>query len=185
MTILSCPSFGFHEQAWWAIAVAVHSQCHPGKYASYLAFAMHPAMMIQQSPSGQQHRLDNDYNNAFQINNVGTNIRKPTTDYSLDDFHHVIATNLESAYHLCQLAQPLLVRAATSADATSEIVTRPPKKRNATIVFNSSVAGLVAIRSGTLYAASKGKESLMLLSLFQFSIAEAGSAHSPALMFLS
>ncbi|CAI5515124.1 unnamed protein product [Closterium sp. Naga37s-1] len=81
------------------------------------------------------------------INNVGTNIRKPTTEYSLADFHHVWGTNFESAYHLCQLAHPLLKAAAAAADGGV--------KGNASIVFNSSVAGVVAIRSGTLYGATK------------------------------
>eukprot|EP00249_Psilotum_nudum_P001674 c14306_g1_i1 orf=355-1158(-) len=73
------------------------------------------------------------------VNNVGTNIRKPTVEYSADDFAHVISTNFESAYHLCQLTHPLLKASG-----------------NGSIVFISSVAGVVAIRSGTLYAASKG-----------------------------
>ncbi|CAI6004137.1 unnamed protein product, partial [Closterium sp. NIES-64] len=83
------------------------------------------------------------------INNVGTNIRKPTVEYSLSDFHHVWGTNFESAYHLCQLAHPLL-KAAASAGATDGTA-----KGNVSIVFNSSVAGVVAIRSGTLYGATK------------------------------
>jgi len=73
------------------------------------------------------------------VNNVGTNVRKPTVDYTLKDFHFLLNTNLESAYHMCQLAHPLLKAAG-----------------DASIVFNSSVAGVVAIRSGTLYAATKG-----------------------------
>ncbi|KAI4993871.1 hypothetical protein ZWY2020_008184 [Hordeum vulgare] len=36
------------------------------------------------------------------INNVGTNRRKPTTEYSADEYSFIMATNLESAYHLCQ-----------------------------------------------------------------------------------
>ncbi|CAI5514191.1 unnamed protein product [Closterium sp. Naga37s-1] len=86
------------------------------------------------------------------INNVGTNIRKPTVDYSLADFHHVWGTNFESAYHLCQLAHPLL-KAAASAGAAGAAA--GGGKGNASIVFNSSVAGVVAIRSGTLYGATK------------------------------
>ncbi|GJP51336.1 hypothetical protein CLOM_g10494, partial [Closterium sp. NIES-68] len=52
------------------------------------------------------------------VNNVGTNIRKPTVDYSLSEFHHVWGTNFESAYHLCQLAHPLL-KAAASGDSSA------------------------------------------------------------------
>lgn len=72
------------------------------------------------------------------VNNVGTNIRKPTLDVSPDDYSFLMATNLHSAYHLCQLAHPLL-KASGSAS----------------LVFISSVAGVVAISSGTVYAATK------------------------------
>ncbi|KEH34738.1 NAD(P)-binding rossmann-fold protein [Medicago truncatula] len=50
-------------------------------------------------------------------------------------------TNLDSAYHLCQLTYPLLKE---SGNARS-------------IVFNSSVASLTSIGSGTIYAACKRK----------------------------
>ncbi|KAH7433148.1 hypothetical protein KP509_07G056300 [Ceratopteris richardii] len=50
-----------------------------------------------------------------------------------------MSTNFESAYHNAQLAHPLL-------KATGQ----------GNVVFVSSVAGVTAIRSGTLYAASKG-----------------------------
>jgi len=55
------------------------------------------------------------------------------------EFQFIFATNIESAYHMCQLMHPLLKAAGSSS-----------------IVFNSSVAGVVAIRSGTLYSATKG-----------------------------
>ncbi|XP_058207135.1 tropinone reductase homolog At5g06060-like isoform X1 [Rhododendron vialii] len=73
------------------------------------------------------------------INNVGTNIRKPTTEYTSVEYSMLMATNFESAYHLCQLAYPLLKVSGVGS-----------------IVFISSVAGLVHIGSGSIYAASKG-----------------------------
>lgn len=75
----------------------------------------------------------------MQINNVGTNRRKPTTEYSADEYSFIMATNLESAYHLCQLAHPLLKASAV-----------------ASIVFISSVSGVVAISSGSIYGMTKG-----------------------------
>ncbi|XP_058099396.1 tropinone reductase homolog At5g06060-like isoform X2 [Magnolia sinica] len=72
------------------------------------------------------------------INNVGTNIRKPTVDYTAEEFATVMATNFESAYHMCQLAHPLLKASGMGS-----------------IVFISSVAGVIAVSSGTVYAASK------------------------------
>ncbi|KAM0862401.1 hypothetical protein ACQ4PT_045288 [Festuca glaucescens] len=73
------------------------------------------------------------------VNNVGTNIRKPTTEYSAEEYSFVMATNLESAYHLCQLTHPLLKASASGS-----------------IVFISSVCGVVAASSGTIYAMTKG-----------------------------
>lgn len=72
------------------------------------------------------------------VNNVGTNIRKPTTEYSSDEFTKLMITNFESAYHLCQLAYPLLKASGAGS-----------------IVFISSVAGLFHIGSGSIYGASK------------------------------
>ncbi len=70
---------------------------------------------------------------------MGTNIRKPTTEYSADEYSFLMATNLESAYHLCQLGHPLLKASGSGS-----------------IVFISSVAGIVALFSGTIYAMTKG-----------------------------
>ncbi|XP_024969278.1 tropinone reductase homolog At5g06060-like [Cynara cardunculus var. scolymus] len=73
------------------------------------------------------------------INNVGTNIRKPTTEYTADDYSFLMATNLESCYHMSQLAHPLL-----------------KASRVGSIVFISSVAGLTHVFVGSIYGATKG-----------------------------
>ncbi|XP_009796888.1 tropinone reductase homolog At5g06060 [Nicotiana tabacum] len=73
------------------------------------------------------------------VNNVGTNIRKPTTHYTAEEYARLLSTNLESAYHLCQLAHPLLKASG-----------------NGSVVFISSVAGLVHLSSGSVYGATKG-----------------------------
>ncbi|CAA3006811.1 tropinone reductase homolog At5g06060-like [Olea europaea subsp. europaea] len=73
------------------------------------------------------------------VNNVGTNIRKSTVDYSAEEYSYLLATNLESSYHLCQLAYNLLKASG-----------------NGSVVFISSVAGLVDISSGSIYGATKG-----------------------------
>jgi len=83
---------------------------------------------------------DNVAVKCVQVNNVGTNVRKPTAEYTSEDYAFVMSTNLESAYHCSQLAHPLL----KAADGM------------ASLVFISSVAGVTAIGSGTLYAATKG-----------------------------
>ncbi|CAF1829904.1 unnamed protein product [Brassica napus] len=42
------------------------------------------------------------------VNNVGGVRPKPTTEYDAGDFDFHIATNLEPAFHFCQLSHPLL-----------------------------------------------------------------------------
>lgn len=72
------------------------------------------------------------------INNVGTNVRKPTTEYTVEEYQHVLQTNLDSAFSLSQLAHPLL------------------KESGAGVIVNiSSVAGLTHVRTGAVYGMTK------------------------------
>ncbi|KAG2331958.1 hypothetical protein Bca52824_003138 [Brassica carinata] len=73
------------------------------------------------------------------VNNVGTCITKPTTEFTEEDLSFLMATNLESAFHLSQLAHPLLKASGTGS-----------------IVFMSSTAGVVHINVGSIYGATKG-----------------------------
>jgi tropinone reductase I len=74
------------------------------------------------------------------VNNVGTNIPKQMTNYTAEDFSFLMITNFESAYHLSQLAHPLL-KASEAGN----------------IVFISSVAGVVSVNAGfSIYSATKG-----------------------------
>ncbi|XP_071713831.1 tropinone reductase homolog At5g06060-like isoform X2 [Rutidosis leptorrhynchoides] len=83
------------------------------------------------------------------INNVGTNLLKfVTTEWTEEEYSTVMATNLESCYHISQLAHPLL-----------------KDSRNGSIVFMSSVAGLVNISAGSVYAATKGAKNQLAKNL--------------------
>lgn len=73
------------------------------------------------------------------INNVGTYFMKPTTEYTADDYSFLMATNLESCYHMSQLAHPLLKASGFGS-----------------IVFISSVSGLTYAPTGSIYSATKG-----------------------------
>ena len=72
------------------------------------------------------------------VNNVGSNIRRKTLDYTEDEFRGLIETNLVSAFEMCRLAHPLLARHAQTA-----------------IVNVSSVSGLTHVRTGSPYGMSK------------------------------
>ena len=45
------------------------------------------------------------------VNNAGTNIRKQPQEYTLEEWHTVLETNLTSAFLGCQAAYPAMVRA--------------------------------------------------------------------------
>uniref|UniRef100_A0A6N2M057 Uncharacterized protein n=1 Tax=Salix viminalis TaxID=40686 RepID=A0A6N2M057_SALVM len=73
------------------------------------------------------------------VNNAGTNIYKATLDYTADDFTSLMATNLQSAFHLSQLAHPLLKASGAGK-----------------IVFMSSITSVVSVNTQyPLYSASK------------------------------
>ncbi|KAF9606964.1 hypothetical protein IFM89_030262 [Coptis chinensis] len=72
------------------------------------------------------------------VNNVGTTIVKPATEYTAEDISIVTTTNLESSYHFCQLAHSLLKESSEGS-----------------IVFISSIAGLSGFDSSVIYGASK------------------------------
>ncbi|KAL9426201.1 hypothetical protein AB3S75_033055 [Citrus x aurantiifolia] len=73
------------------------------------------------------------------INNAGISIPKEATEFTMEDFSTIMTTNIESAYHLSQLAHPLLKASG-----------------NGNIIFISSVAGVIALPMCSIYASSKG-----------------------------
>jgi Tropinone reductase 1 len=77
------------------------------------------------------------------INNVGTNIRKPTVDYTEDDLDFILETNLKSMYELTKLCHPYLKQKDSKSGSTSSVVNI------------GSVAGVTCMKSGTPYAATK------------------------------
>ncbi|KAG6789353.1 hypothetical protein POTOM_005449 [Populus tomentosa] len=72
------------------------------------------------------------------VNNVGILYFQRTIDATPEDISLYLSTNFESAYHLCQLAHPLLKNSGAG-----------------NIVFMSSVSGVVSV-SVSLYGATKG-----------------------------
>ena len=74
------------------------------------------------------------------VSNVGFNIRKPTVEVTIQQYRALMTTNLEASFALCQAFHPLL-RAA----------------RDAAVVFNSSVASLVSMQSGAVYAMTRAR----------------------------
>nr|Q9ZW04.1 RecName: Full=Tropinone reductase homolog At2g29170 [Arabidopsis thaliana]AAC95218.1 putative tropinone reductase [Arabidopsis thaliana] len=97
------------------------------------------------SSRDQREKLMENVASIFQgklnilVNNAGTGITKPTTEYTAQDYSFLMATNLDSAFHLSQLAHPLLKASGSGS-----------------IVLMSSTAGVVHINVGSIYGATKG-----------------------------
>ena len=72
------------------------------------------------------------------VNNVGTNIRKKTIEYTSEEFDSIVNTNLRSAYELSKRAYPLL-----------------KNSEQGNIINISSVAGQTHIRTGSIYSMTK------------------------------
>ncbi len=81
-----------------------------------------------------------DLGNGLQIlvNNAGTNLRRPTMDYTDAEWRELFETNLFSAFELSRFAFPLLSQHAASA-----------------IVNVGSVSGLTHVRTGAPYGMTK------------------------------
>lgn len=82
------------------------------------------------------------------VNNAGTNIRKPTTAYSETELAQLIATNLTSAFELSRELHPRLKASG-----------------RASIVNVGSVAGLVHVGTGSVYAMTKAALAQLTRSL--------------------
>ncbi len=79
------------------------------------------------------------------VNNVGTNIRKKTVEYSEEEYDLILDTNLKASFEMSRLAYPYLKNSDQGC-----------------IINISSVAGLIHVRTGTPYA--MGKAALVQLS---------------------
>ncbi|MCK5465316.1 MAG: SDR family oxidoreductase, partial [Bacteroidales bacterium] len=72
------------------------------------------------------------------VNNVGTNIRNKIEDYTEEQIRLIMDTNFISGFDLSRKILPLLKNSG-----------------KASVVFNSSVAGINHIRTGSVYGATK------------------------------
>ncbi|PJK14280.1 tropinone reductase [Lysobacteraceae bacterium NML07-0707] len=72
------------------------------------------------------------------INNAGGNLSRAANDYAEGEWREIFETNVFSAFEMCRLAHPLLIRHAQSA-----------------IVNVGSVSGITHVRTGAPYGMSK------------------------------
>lgn len=81
---------------------------------------------------------DLDVELSLLVNNVGTNLTRPTLDYALDEVRALVETNVLSAFEMSRLAHPHLAAHG-----------------NAAIVNIGSVSGLTHVRTGAPYGLTK------------------------------
>ncbi|KAJ4725725.1 Tropinone reductase [Melia azedarach] len=97
------------------------------------------------SSRAEREKLMNKVSSVFDgkldilINNAGTSVAKPALENTAEDFSFLMTTNFESAFHLSQLAHPLLKASGA-----------------ASIVFVSSVCGVVSVSGQSVYGPCKG-----------------------------
>ncbi|CAO2142600.1 unnamed protein product [Urochloa humidicola] len=85
------------------------------------------------------------------VNNAGQVIFKPAMETTAEEYSHLMATNLESCFHLSQLAHPLLRNATITGGGS--------------IVHISSIAGYFGFPALTLYCTTKGGMNQLTRSL--------------------
>ncbi|XVF46581.1 hypothetical protein PTKIN_Ptkin03bG0038900 [Pterospermum kingtungense] len=97
------------------------------------------------SSQSQREKLLNTVSFEFSgkldilINNVGTNVMKMVSKYTVEEVSFLMSTNFDSAYNVSLLAHPLLKASGAGS-----------------IVFISSIAGIMPVRSTSIYGATKG-----------------------------
>uniref|UniRef100_A0ACD5WW39 Uncharacterized protein n=1 Tax=Avena sativa TaxID=4498 RepID=A0ACD5WW39_AVESA len=83
------------------------------------------------------------------VNNAGQSMVKAATECTGEDYARVMATNLESCFHLAQLAHPLLLSGG----------------RRSSVVHISSIAGFVGFPGLAVYSMTKGAMNQLTRSL--------------------
>jgi tropinone reductase I len=87
------------------------------------------------------------------VNNVGTNIRKPSIEYTNDDIQLIWKTNFESMFALTVACHDLLQR--RSPETNTNTTDRNWALATSSVVNVGSVAGVTCVKTGTIYASTK------------------------------
>ena len=84
------------------------------------------------------------------VNNAGQSLFKQTAECTSEDYARIMATNLESCFHLTQLAHPLLLAAGGGGGSVVNI---------------SSIAGFIGLPAFAVYSMTKGAMNQLTRSL--------------------
>lgn len=102
---------------------------------------------------GEKQELD------ILVNNVGTNIRKPSVEYTEADISYIWRTNFESMYSLTCACHEFLKRPKTKVMGDPYASFNPVVPKTSSVVNIGSVAGVTCIRTGSMYGATKAAMS--------------------------
>lgn len=102
------------------------------------------ALVADVNDGAQVKRMVADTVKAFGgldilVANAGINIRKPPQDYSMEEWHRIVDTNLSSVFECCQAVYPAMKR-----------------RGGGKIVTIGSMTSLFGFDVGPVYAATKG-----------------------------
>lgn len=97
--------------------------------------------------------LNYEYFTLKQVNNAGIFVSKEATETTSEDYSLIMGTNVEASYNLSQLAYPLLKASG-----------------NGSIVFLSSAAGIASMPCSSIYATSKGINSIFIFLKKKFKL---------------
>ncbi|VAH37444.1 unnamed protein product [Triticum turgidum subsp. durum] len=81
-----------------------------------------------------------------EVNNAGQLLFKPTTECTVEEYSNLLTTNLESSFHLSQLAHPLLIHASIAGGGS--------------IINMSSIGGSIGYAGSAIYATTKAEAEL-------------------------
>ncbi|XBH58292.1 hypothetical protein VPH35_079755 [Triticum aestivum] len=80
------------------------------------------------------------------VNNAGQLLFKPTAECTAEEYSNLMTTNLESSFHLSQLARPLLIHASIAGGGS--------------IINMSSIGGSIGFAGSVIYAITKGTSNV-------------------------
>jgi tropinone reductase I len=141
-------SFGAHVVAVARDAARLEAQVESWRRAGSQADGVAADLSTTEGRGAVLRRLEGFDKLDVLVNNVGTNVRKPATEYATQEYERIISTNLTAAFELTRAAHPLLKRAG-----------------GASVVNVSSVSGLTHTSTGAPYAMSKAALLQMTRSL--------------------